>query len=152
MALAALDAGGRPRRIGAMNIGKVSKLTGLSARMIRHYEAQGILHSPRRRDSGHRDYGAEEIRTLRFIRNARDLGFRIADIGRLIELSRLGPCGSSAIEALVAERLRELRRQEDEIQANRRRLERLLDSPPAAMAGHALVGLLAGEPAPVQAG
>ncbi|KFN52224.1 hypothetical protein N790_00200 [Arenimonas malthae CC-JY-1] len=131
-----------------MNIGKVSKLTGLSARMIRHYEAQGILHSPRRRESGHRDYGAEEIRTLRFIRNARDLGFRIADIGRLIELSRLGPCGSTAIEALVAERLRELRRQEDEIQANRRRLEHLLQMPPPATPGCALVGLLAGELVP----
>lgn len=135
-----------------MNIGKVSKLTGLSARMIRHYEAQGILHSPRRRESGHRDYGAEEIRTLRFIRNARDLGFRIADIGRLIELSRLGPCGSGAIEVLVAERLRELRRQEGEIQANRRRLEQLLQSPPEAAVGYALVGLLSGESAPARAG
>lgn len=131
-----------------MNIGKVSKLTGLSARMIRHYEAQGILHSPRRRESGHRDYGAEEIRTLRFIRNARDLGFRIADIGRLIELSRLGPCGSSAIEALVAERLRELRRQEGEIQAHRRRLEQLLQAPPTTPAGSLLAGLLADGPVP----
>lgn len=131
-----------------MNIGKASKLTGLSARMIRHYEAQGILHSPRRRESGHRDYGAEEIRTLRFIRNARDLGFRIADIGRLIELSRMGPCGSAAIEALVAERLCELRRQEDEIQANRRRLEQLLQAPLPAATGCALAVLLAGEPLP----
>lgn len=131
-----------------MNIGKVSKLTGLSARMIRHYEAQGILNSPRRRESGHRDYGAEELRTLRFIRNARDLGFRIADIGRLMELSRLGPCGSGAIEALVAERLRELRRQEDEIQAHRRRLEQLLQAPPATEAGCLLLGLLADGPVP----
>ena len=81
MALAALDAGGGPRKIGAMNIGKVSKLTGLSARMIRHYEAQGILHSPRRRESGHRDYGAEEIRTLRFLNgemSQAELGERLA--------------------------------------------------------------------------
>ncbi|WP_339705952.1 Cu(I)-responsive transcriptional regulator [uncultured Sphingosinicella sp.] len=69
-----------------MNIGAVSKKSGVSQRMIRHYEGIGLIPLPPRRDSGYRDYGEDDVHRLRFIANARDLGFGIEEIRTLLAL------------------------------------------------------------------
>ena len=58
-----------------MNIGQASKASGVSERMIRHYEKIGLVPRALRRDSGYRDYSDADVNRLRFIANARDLGF-----------------------------------------------------------------------------
>ena len=69
-----------------MNIGQVSKATGVSPRMIRHYEGIGLMPLPDRRDNGYRDYPPPSIERLRFIANARDLGFAVDEISALLGL------------------------------------------------------------------
>ena len=69
-----------------MNIGQASKRSGVSQRMIRHYEAIGLIPKAARRDSGYRDYDERDVHTLRFVRHARDLGFSIPVIGELVGL------------------------------------------------------------------
>ena len=69
-----------------MQIGEASGATGVSAKMIRHYEAIGLIPAAGRRDSNYRDYGAEDIHRLGFIRRARDLGFSIDEIRELLRL------------------------------------------------------------------
>ncbi|BBE33631.1 Cu(I)-responsive transcriptional regulator [Sphingosinicella microcystinivorans] len=69
-----------------MNIGAVSKKSGVSQRMIRHYEGISLIPVPPRRDSGYRDYGEDDVHRLRFIANARDLGFGIEEIRTLLAL------------------------------------------------------------------
>ncbi len=69
-----------------MQIGETSKATGVSAKMIRHYESIGLIPAADRRDSNYRDYGAEDVHRLGFIRRARDLGFSIDDIRGLLRL------------------------------------------------------------------
>src|SRR5690606_3853865 len=59
----------------AMQIGAAAKASGVSAKMIRHYESIGLIPAADRRDSNYRDYGPEEVHRLGFIRRARDLGF-----------------------------------------------------------------------------
>src|SRR3546814_6724819 len=68
-----------------MNIGQASKQSGVSQRMIRHYEAIGLTPKAARRESGYRDYDERDVHTLHFIRRARDLGFPIEEIGQRSE-------------------------------------------------------------------
>lgn len=69
-----------------MNIGAASQASGVSPRMIRHYEKIGLIPAPLRRDSGYRDYSDADINRLRFIANAHDLVFSIEDIRGLLGL------------------------------------------------------------------
>ena len=108
-----------------MNIGQASKASGVSQRMIRHYEAIGLIPKAARRDSGYRDYDDKDLHTLRFIRRARDLGFPIEEIGKLLALWQDRGRASADVKALATARAEELRRKEQEIQAMRRSLEQL---------------------------
>lgn len=69
-----------------MQIGEASKATGVSAKMIRHYEAIGLIPSADRRSSNYRDYDGQDLHRLGFIRRARDLGFSIEEIRELLKL------------------------------------------------------------------
>lgn len=108
-----------------MKIGEASTRSGVSQRMIRHYEAIGLIGKAARRDSGYRDYDERDVHMLRFIRRARDLGFPIEEIGRLLALWQDRSRASSDVKALALARAEELKRKELEIQAMRRSLEQL---------------------------
>jgi MerR family copper efflux transcriptional regulator len=69
-----------------MQIGQAAGATGVSAKMIRHYEAIGLVPPAGRRDSNYRDYGSDDLHRLGFIRRARDLGFSIEEIRELLRL------------------------------------------------------------------
>lgn len=71
-----------------MNISAASAASGVSAKMIRHYEAIGLLPAAARRANAYRDYGEGEVRELQFIGRARRLGFSIPEIGKLLALWR----------------------------------------------------------------
>ncbi|HEV7264131.1 MAG TPA: Cu(I)-responsive transcriptional regulator [Falsiroseomonas sp.] len=95
-----------------MNIGDASKASGVSVKMIRHYEAIGLLPAAVRTESGYRVYRPEDVHALRFIGNARDLGFPLAEIADLLglwrdrgrasgEVKRLAVAHIAAIDAKV---------------------------------------------------
>lgn len=69
-----------------MQIGEVARLSGVSAKMIRHYEEIGLIPPPGRRGSNYRDYGHHDLHRLGFIRRARDLGFGMDQIRDLLRL------------------------------------------------------------------
>ena len=71
-----------------MNIRAAAEVSGVSAKMIRHYEAIGLLAPPARRDNSYRDYGAPEVHELRFIGRARKLGVAMPEISALLTLWR----------------------------------------------------------------
>src|SRR5271155_1352028 len=71
-----------------MKIGAAAAASGVNAKMIRHYEAIGLLRPAVRRGNAYRDFGERDIHELSFIQRARRLGFSIAEIGALLTLWR----------------------------------------------------------------
>lgn len=69
-----------------VNIGAAARLSGVSAKMLRHYESLGLLGSVSRTNSGYRVYSQNDVHTLQFIKRSRDLGFSMADITELVGL------------------------------------------------------------------
>lgn len=69
-----------------MNIGEVSKQSGVNAKAIRYYESIGLLPEPERTPSGYRQYNQESIERLRLLGRARSLGFSIDDCRKLMDL------------------------------------------------------------------
>jgi Cu(I)-responsive transcriptional regulator len=108
-----------------MKIGEASSQSGVSQRMIRHYEAIGLIPAAARRESGYRDYDERDVHSLRFIRRARDLGFPVEEIGRLLALWHDRGRASAEVKALALSRAAELRRKAAELDAMRRSLEHL---------------------------
>jgi len=109
-----------------VKIGEASAASGISERMIRHYERIGLMPKAARRDSGYRDYDERDVHTLRFIGRARDVGFSVEEIGRLLDLWRDHDRASADVKALTLARVAELKRKERELHEMRRSLEHLV--------------------------
>ena len=105
-----------------MNIGEASDASGVSKRMIRHYEKIGLVPLASRRDSGYRDYSDADVHRLRFIANARDLGFRTEDIMALLALWSERERASSEVKALALAHADELGRKARALEDMRRTL------------------------------
>ena len=105
-----------------MNIGQVSKATGVSQRMIRHYEGTGLMPPPDRRDNGYRDYPPVAVERLRFIANARDLGFSVEEIAALLCLWDDRDRASSEVKAMALQHADDLARKAAALEAMRRAL------------------------------
>lgn len=108
-----------------MKISDASAATGISQRMIRHYEKIGLMPVPARRDSGYRDYDERDLHTLGFIGRARDLGFSIEEIGQLLALWHDRNRASADVKTLALAKSAELRRKAEKLEEMRRSLEHL---------------------------
>lgn len=92
-----------------MRIGEAARQSGISAKMIRYYEATGLLEEAGRLDSGYRDFSPDDVEQLRFIRRARDLGFSVAEIGELLNLWSDRGRRSKDVKALALMQVQQLR-------------------------------------------
>jgi MerR family copper efflux transcriptional regulator len=107
-----------------VNIGAASGASGVSQRMVRHYEKIGLIPAPPRRGS-YRDYSEADVHRLRFIANARDLGFPIEEIRTLLGLWSDRKRSSAEVKALAESRAAELGRKAKALEAMRRTLTQL---------------------------
>lgn len=111
-----------------MKIGEAARTSGISERMIRHYEKIGLVAAVPRRDSGYRDYSPLDVHTLRFIARARDLGFSVDEIRQLVALWNDHGRASSDVKSLALARAAELRAKESQLREMRSALEHLAAS------------------------
>ena len=77
-----------------MRTGELAAHTGVNIQTVRFYERRGILPKPARTSGGYRDYSADAVRLIRFIKRAQDLGFTLVEIEDLLRLrdSRRASC------------------------------------------------------------
>lgn len=91
-----------------MNIGQISKETGISAKMIRYYEQIGLIQAVERSASGYRLYSGKSIKSLNFIRHARSLGFSLEQIKSLLELWENPNRQSADVKQLAIQHIEDL--------------------------------------------
>jgi MerR family gold-responsive transcriptional activator of gol and ges genes len=111
-----------------MNIGAAAAASGVTAKMIRHYEAIGLLRPAKRRSNAYRDYGDRDIHELRFIRRARRLGFSIAEIGELLALWRDRGRPSREVKRIAEAHIGDLQARVAEMQAMANTLRELVSA------------------------
>ena len=113
--------------LSATNIGDAATASGVSAKMIRHYEDIGLIAKARRTSAGYRLYTPEDVHVLRFIRHSRSLGFSMAEIATLLGLWRNKRRPSRMVRELAQAHLDELDRKIAEMLAMKATLGRLVE-------------------------
>ncbi len=108
-----------------LNIGNAARASGVSAKMIRHYEEAGLLPEARRTPSGYRVYREADVHRLRFVKRARDLGFSMREIGALLGLWSNRRRASADVKRLALAHIAGLEARIAELQAMRQALENL---------------------------
>ncbi len=106
-------------------IGTAARLSRVSAKMVRHYEALGLLQPVARTDSGYRQYSEAEVRTLQFIKRGRDLGFSMAEIAELVSLWHNRSRASASVKRIAQKHMAELDQRIEALQSMRRTLAAL---------------------------
>ena len=91
-----------------MNIGQVAKHSGISAKMIRYYEDIGLIEPVKRSNAGYRIYTAQDLKTLGFIKHARELGFASEQIKELLSLWRDTGRSSAEVKQLASQHMQTL--------------------------------------------
>lgn len=100
-----------------MNIGEVASASEVNAKMIRRYEALGIIPKAGRSLGGYRTYSEKDVHILRFVKRSRELGFSVKDVKNLVGLWRNKKRTSSEVKKLAEKHIIELETKLKEIQS-----------------------------------
>lgn len=106
-----------------VHIGQAAALSGVSPKMVRHYEALGLLAPVGRTDSGYRLYSTSDVHILRFIKRARDLGFSMTDIAELVGLWHDKSRASAQVKHIAQSHVKLLRQRIEQLQSMVRSLQ-----------------------------
>lgn len=107
---------------GELTIGRLARAAGVNVETVRYYQRRRLLAVPPRPAGGVRRYPPAAVARLRFIKRAQELGFTLAEIGRLVSLSEPQSCGKARSLAaskldLVNARLADLERMRGVLEA-----------------------------------
>lgn len=114
----------------SFTIGEVARRAEVGIDTVRYYERNQLLPPAPRRLSGYREYGRGDVRRLRFIRRAKDLGFTLEEIRELLKLSTDREVGVRGVKARAEQRVKDVEERIRELQRIRRGLKRLIAACP----------------------
>ena len=113
-----------------MKIGEVARAAGIGIDAVRFYEREGLIPEPPRRPSGYREYAPEVVVSLRFIRNAKELGFSLREISELLRLEAAEGATAGEIKSLAEAKLEDIADRIRALQRMRRALRKLVERCP----------------------
>jgi len=108
-----------------MNIGQAAKASGVNAKLIRHYESIGVIPKASRSESGYRSYTEQDVHILIFVRRARDLGFSMKEIKKLVGLWRNKSRASAEVKTLALHHIKTLDQKILQLEAMSKSLKQL---------------------------
>ncbi len=109
-----------------VNIGEAARLSGVSAKMVRHYEGLGLLPAVARSDGGYRQYSEAEVHTLHFIKRARELGFSMEEIAQLLSLWQNRRRASASVRRIAQKHAEDLAQKIAAMQQMQKTLQHLI--------------------------
>ena len=113
---------------GALSSGDLAREAGVNIQTLRYYERRGLLRAPERSEGGHRQYPAESIRLIRFIKRAQDLGFTLKEVEELVVLRSAPRRECSRVQRLALAKLADVDEKIGRLRAIRRAISTLLES------------------------
>ena len=134
-----------------MSIGQLAKEAGLGIETIRYYERERLIPAPRRTQSNYRLYDADALGRLRFIRNAKELGFTLEEISRLLRMSENAHADAGDFHALATEKIEWIEERIKQFKSMRDILVKAVKACPGHGADKSecpVLGLLIGEDCP----
>jgi Hg(II)-responsive transcriptional regulator len=111
-----------------MWISEAAEQAGVNVQTMRYYERRGLLPTPPRHRSGYREYPAEAVRVVRFVKRAQDLGFSLDEVGELLGLRRRSERNRQRIRTVAERRIRQIEQKIAELDRMRRALQTLVHS------------------------
>ena len=112
--------------MASMRTGEVAEQAGVNIETLRYYERRGLLQPPSRQPSGYRDYTADAVRIVRFVKRAQELGFTLDEVETLLDLADGGPRGCESARSAASQKLAELDAKARSLRAMQESLRRLI--------------------------
>ena len=111
-----------------LQIGDLARSTGTKVQTIRYYEQAGLLPKPGRTIGNFRTYSEEHLGRLSFIRRARDLGFSLDEVRRLLSLSDQKSKSCNVVDTIARNHLADVDAKIADLRALRRELSAIISS------------------------
>lgn len=108
-----------------LTIGQIAAAGNVNVETIRYYERRGLLHAAGRSPSGYRQYTADSVKRLRFIRHAQDLGYSLAEIEELLALRVRDGASCKAVAQKTRNKIQNVEQRITDLQRMKRTLEGL---------------------------
>jgi MerR family mercuric resistance operon transcriptional regulator len=112
-------------RLGKLTIGKIARSAELAIDTVRYYEREGLIEKPARSASGYRNYRPEIVARLRFIRQAKELGFTLSEIKELLSLRAMPGRSSGDVKARAEAKIADIERRIAALRGMKRALTQL---------------------------
>lgn len=109
-----------------MRIGEMARLADVSAKTVRYYEDIGLMPEPDRHANGYREYSAEHLERLRFIKDAQAAGLSLAGAAEILELKSRGESSCAHTAKLLEQRVADVDQQIERLLAAKSELVGLL--------------------------
>jgi MerR family mercuric resistance operon transcriptional regulator len=109
-----------------LTVGQIAERTQVTVETVRFYEKQGLIAAPQRSDSGYRQFPQETVRRVRFIQNAKKVGFTLKDIADLLALRREPGTSCTDIKLRATQKIEEVDRKIQDLNRIRDALERMI--------------------------